>query len=195
MPCMTFSDDSSLLCCGFVDGCVRLWSMNNEHEINDERGDSASRDSGMRRNASNTPAYSPLPTCRLIGHSGPVYSLSFDSLKGSSGSPDYLLSASADTSVRLWSLNVSSTLAVFRGHQSPVWDVEWSPLGIYFATASRDCSARLWSVERHTALRIYAGHHSDVNVSVSALGWKIESLVYLVFSVYKNCNIIYMYRS
>ena len=61
-----------------------------------------------------------------------------------------------------------TNLVAYRGHQNPVWDVKWSPMGVYFATASRDRTARLWSTDRTTALRIYAGHLSDVDVSSSA---------------------------
>lgn len=105
-------------------------------------------------------------TRKLIGHSGPVYSLSFDPLSGSAGPPKHLLSSSADGTARLWSLDTMSNLVAYRGHQNPVWDVKWSPMGIYFATGSRDKTARLWSTDRTSALRIYAGHLSDVDVSV-----------------------------
>lgn len=103
-------------------------------------------------------------TRKLIGHSGPVYSLSFDPLSGSAASPRHLLSSSADGTARLWSLDTMTNLVAYRGHQNPVWDVKWSPMGVYFATASRDRTARLWSTDRTTALRIYAGHLSDVDV-------------------------------
>jgi len=104
-------------------------------------------------------------TRKLVGHSGPVYSLSFDPLGGSVVPPKYLLSASADATARLWSLDTMTNVVAFRGHQNPVWDVQWSPMGIYFATASRDRTARLWSTDRTSCLRIYAGHLSDVDVS------------------------------
>jgi WD40 repeat protein len=104
-------------------------------------------------------------TRKLVGHSGPVYSLSFDPLGGSAAPPRYLLSASADATTRLWSLDTMTNVVAFRGHQNPVWDVQWSPMGIYFATASRDRTARLWSTDRTSCLRIYAGHLSDVDVS------------------------------
>lgn len=103
-------------------------------------------------------------TRKLIGHSGPVYSIAFDPIAGSSGPPRYLLSASADSTARLWSLDTMTNVVVYRGHQNPVWDVAWSSTGIYFATASRDRTARLWSTDRTSALRIYAGHQSDVDV-------------------------------
>ena len=103
-------------------------------------------------------------TRKLIGHSGPVYAVDFDPVSGSADAPKYLLSASADATTRLWSLDTMTNVVAYRGHQNPVWDVQWSPMGIYFATASRDKTARLWSTDRTSALRIYAGHLNDVEV-------------------------------
>lgn len=103
-------------------------------------------------------------TRKLVGHSGPVYSVAFDPIGGSAAPPKYLLSCSADATTRLWSLDTMTNVVAYRGHQNPVWDVQWSPMGIYFATASRDRTARLWSTDRSNALRIYAGHLSDVDV-------------------------------
>ncbi len=106
-----------------------------------------------------------LGTRKLVGHSGPVYSLSFDPIYGSASPPQGLLSSSQDGTVRLWSLDTYSNLVVYRGHnRDAVWDVEWGPMGVYFATASRDRTARLWSSDRVTPLRMYTGHLSDVNV-------------------------------
>lgn len=93
-----------------------------------------------------------------------MYSLSFDPLGGSAVPPRYLLSSSADATTRLWSLDTMTNVVAYRGHQQPVWDVQWSPMGIYFATASRDRTARLWSTDRTSCLRIYVGHLSDVDV-------------------------------
>lgn len=107
------------------------------------------------------------PMRKLIGHSGPVYSLSFSPLTGSSAPPKHLLSSSQDGSVRLWSLESFSALAAYKGHQEPVWDVEWGPMGVYFATGSRDRTARIWGTERSGALRIMVGHLGDVEVSFS----------------------------
>ncbi len=91
--------------------------------------------------------------------------MSFDQVGGTALPPKYLLSASADHTTRLWSLETLTNVVAYRGHNNPVWDVHWSPTGVYFATASRDRTARLWSAERINALRVFAGHLSDVDVS------------------------------
>ena len=94
-----------------------------------------------------------------------MYSVDFDPLSGSAAPPKYLLSCSADATARLWSMDTMSNLVVYRGHENPIWDAKWSPMGIYFATGSRDKTARLWSTDRVSCLRVYAGHLSDVDVS------------------------------
>ena len=129
-------------------------------------------------------------TRKLVGHSGPVYSVAFDPLSGSAAPPKYLLSASADATTRLWSLDTLTNVVAFRGHENPIWDVKWSPMGVYFATASRDRTARLWSTERPSCLRVYAGHLSDVDV-----GWFKKYLCLLtdiLFSVYNSIQIRYI---
>ena len=108
-------------------------------------------------------------TVKLVGHSGPVYGLSFDPLSGPGAAPKYLLSSSQDATVRLWSLDTYTNVVAYRGHREPVWDVQWGPKGVYFATASRDRTARIWSTEHTTAMRLLAGHLSDVDVSFLTL--------------------------
>ncbi|RKO86930.1 WD40-repeat-containing domain protein, partial [Blyttiomyces helicus] len=94
---------------------------------------------------------------RLVGHSGPVYGVSFSSNK-------YLVSCSEDKTARLWSLETMSNIVCYKGHNYPVWDVDFSPEGIYFATASHDKTARLWTCDHIYPLRMFVGHLSDVDV-------------------------------
>ncbi|KAB1204692.1 Transcription initiation factor TFIID subunit 5 [Morella rubra] len=93
----------------------------------------------------------------LQGHSGPVYSATFSPLG------DFVLSSSADSTIRLWSTKLDANLVCYKGHNYPVWDVQFSPLGHYFASASHDRTARIWSMDRIQPLRILAGHLSDVD--------------------------------
>jgi len=161
-PCCTFSLDTSLMAAGFEESYIRIWNLKgdplkglqSEFHLNNIR-DSSSLNSLREKGGS--------PTRKLIGHSGPVYSLAFDPVTGSASPPQYLLSGSADATARLWSMDTMTNVVAYRGHQNPVWDVDWSPMGIYFTTASRDRTARLWSTDRTSTLRIYAGHSSDVD--------------------------------
>ena len=115
----------------------------------------------------------PSASRRLIGHSGPVYSVSFspsaEPLGTSTGPPNttvskYLLSCSADKTVRLWSLESWTCVVVYREHNDIVWDVKWGPFGHYFLTGSYDRTARLWSTDRIECLRMFVGHDNDVDV-------------------------------
>ena len=69
--------------------------------------------------------------------------------------------------MRLWSLETKTNLVCYKGHNYPVWGVDFSPLGYYFATCSHDKTARLWSTNHILPLRIFAGHLSDVDVLFS----------------------------
>ncbi len=170
---------------GFAESYVRLWSLNGEKL----RGYQSNFSSSNIRDGTSSTNLSFIYTAnldlqaaslrkirerggsttrKLIGHSGPVYSVAFDPVSGSAGPPRYLLSASADATTRLLSMDTMSNVVAYRGHQNPVWDLQWSPMGIYFATASRDKTARLWSTDRTSALRVYAGHLGDVDVRSSS---------------------------
>jgi transcription initiation factor TFIID subunit 5 len=118
----------------------------------------------------------PSSSKQLIGHSAPIFAVSFSPSTSApetadastpSTAPKYLLSSSGDKSVRLWSLETFTCLVVFKGHDSPVWDVQWGPFGHYFVTCGLDKTARLWSQDHISYLRMFAGHDKDVDV----IGW------------------------
>lgn len=162
LTCSSFSPDLTLMAAGFEESYVQLWSLKGEplRELESDFNLSAIRD---RKALQKHRVPGRATSRKLVGHSAPVYGVSFDPVGGSGSTPRHLLSCSADGTARLWSLDTYSALVAYRGHQYPVWDVSWGPLGTYFATASADRTARLWSAERINPLRIYAGHLSDVD--------------------------------
>ncbi|KAI7514523.1 transcription initiation factor TFIID, subunit TAF5 [Hortaea werneckii] len=159
--CIEFSGDNTLAAIGTAESYIRVWSLDNRPLISPQ----------------DPPGSQPSSSRRLIGHSGPVYALSFSpsaaipeqssngdatASAATDSQPRYMLSCSADSTVRLWSLDTWTNLVVYRSHNSPVWDVRFCPHGHYFLSCSADRTARLWSTPQIAPLRIFVGHDSDV---------------------------------
>ncbi|XP_074263123.1 transcription initiation factor TFIID subunit 5 [Silene latifolia] len=155
LNCASISHDGALVAGGFSDSSLKVWDMSKRGQQTSNSGQSdqeaASNDNVLGTNIDNR------PYTLFRGHSGPVYSASFSPLG------DFILSSSADSTVRLWSTNLNANLVCYKGHNYPVWDVQFSPFGHYFASCSHDRTARIWSMDRVQPLRIMAGHLSDVD--------------------------------
>ncbi|KAK6536977.1 Transcription initiation factor TFIID subunit 5 [Arthrobotrys megalospora] len=141
---VTFSEDTTLCATSHAESYVKIWSL---------AGDKLwSMNPSENENVTTTRRY--------VGHSGPVYGTSF------SRDGKWLLSASADKTIRLWSLHTHTCIVPYKGHANPVWDVSWGPFDHYFASASWDRTARIWSTEHIAPLRLLVGHLESVtNVS------------------------------
>jgi transcription initiation factor TFIID subunit 5 len=139
LNCSAVSQDGSQIAAGFGDSSIRLW----DGKATGTAGQGAG---GFGNQA-----------IRLIGHSGPVYSVDW------TGCSRFVLSGSEDGTVRLWSAMTRTDLVAYRGHNYPVWSVGFAPLGHYFASGSHDRTARVWVTDRVYPLRIMAGHLADVD--------------------------------
>jgi len=80
----------------------------------------------------------------------------------SPGNADVIATASADTTVKLWSTADYSLKQTLRGHQRWVWQCVFSVDSVYLITASSDGVVRLFDVEKGETARLYAGHHKAV---------------------------------
>lgn len=151
VTCLEFSGDNSLVAAGTDMSYIRVWSMEGTQIGVDDAG-------------------KPVNSKRLIGHAGPVYSLSFAPStvqppnQDAETRPQWLLSSSADSTIRLWNLTLWQCLVVYRGHVGPVWDVKFSPLGTYFVSGGMDKTARLWITSKISPRRFFVGHDDDVDV-------------------------------
>lgn len=151
ITCIDFSGDNELVAAGTSESYIRVWSLD---------GKSIQTDSNDIPSSSH----------RLIGHSGPVYAVSFAPSSSTSSPNDlkpstkWLLSSSADSTIRLWNLDVFQQVVVYKGHIGPVWDVKWGPFGHYFVSGGHDKTARVWSTDKIRHLRLLAGHDDGVDV-------------------------------
>ncbi|CAL0327175.1 unnamed protein product [Lupinus luteus] len=156
LSCSSISHDGSLVAGGFSDSSLKVWDM---AKLGQQSSSSMSQDENdTSQNQQILGQGGGKRQYTLFqGHSGPVYAASFSPVG------DFILSSSADSTIRLWSTKFNANLVCYKGHNYPVWDVQFSPLGHYFASCSHDRTARIWSMDRIQPLRIMAGHLSDVD--------------------------------
>ena len=149
MNCVDFNHQQDKIAAGFSESYVRIWNLSPER-----RDRQANTNEEIDASAGKSP--------KMIGHSAPVYSVSWSPTPAKS--PAYLLTGSGDKTIRLWSADTYKTVVVYKGHSQPVWDVKWGPFGQYFVSGSGDATGRIWSVEHINPLRILAGHLGDIEV-------------------------------
>jgi transcription initiation factor TFIID subunit 5 len=164
---MDFSDDGQLVAAGTTESYIRVWSLDgkalptmNAHE----------KDAKFNSR-------------KLIGHSGPVYDVSFSDsasgppqrLFGEEGRqnpaldtrPKLLLSSSADGQIRLWSLESWTCLCIYKSHDGPIFRTQWGPHGHYFISGGYDKAVRVWMQDHASPQRLLVGH----DTCISALAW------------------------
>ena len=87
----------------------------------------------------------------LRGHTKPVTSVQF--------SPDgaFVVTASRDTSARIWDTKTGKLLHTLHGHYGLVTDASFSPDGQWVATAGPG-TAELWAADSGTPIFLLRGH-------------------------------------
>jgi transcription initiation factor TFIID subunit 5 len=161
---MDFSKDHELVAVGTMDSYIRVWSLDGK-----PLKSKLANEKDLKVN-----------NRKLIGHSGPVYGVSFsDSITNlnhniypdTANKPEtnskLLLSCSADGHIRLWSLDMWACLCIYKAHDGPVLRVLWGPHGHYFASAGWDKTVRVFMQDHASAMRLMVGH----DTAISALAW------------------------
>lgn len=155
MTCSEISPDSTMLACGYNDSYIDIHSLTktslkklkNSSELS--KIDIKGKDEKFEEMGE---------VVRLIGHSGPVYGLKFCS------SNKYLVSGSADGTVRLWSLDLFKTICVYKAHTFPIWTVDFAPNDFFFASGGADKQAIVWCTKTNRPERLFLTSLSDVTV-------------------------------
>src|SRR6218665_1567579 len=88
----------------------------------------------------------------LTGHTGYITSLLIEEL--------YVVSGSADSTVRKWNMGSCECVTVYRGHTSKVSRVICT--GEFLLSSSSDKTVRCWDFVEGTCLRVFRGHGNSV---------------------------------
>lgn len=112
-----------------------------------------------------------IPDCKmkyeLKGHTDKAFSICFhpNSCIGLPPNGPNIATASADRSIRLWSLNpeLEQQQSIVLGHhEERVNCVAFHPLGHYLASSSHDKTWRLWNIEHKKEILIQEGHEAAI---------------------------------
>eukprot|EP00742_Colponemidia_sp_Colp-10_P003023 GILJ01003225.1.p1 GENE.GILJ01003225.1~~GILJ01003225.1.p1 ORF type:complete len:671 (-),score=104.71 GILJ01003225.1:74-2086(-) len=133
---MQFSHDGRYLATGGQDSVVRVWQVNENVQSTVERRTSYS-------NAEESPreilVFNPIPYREYKGHKGDVIGLAWSK-------SSFLLSASMDTTVRLWHVTRGEQLSLFQ-HSDFVTAVAFHPQeDKIFLSGSFDKKLRIWNI-------------------------------------------------
>jgi WD40 repeat protein len=93
----------------------------------------------------------------LRGHWQPV--------NGCAVSPDgdWIVSASDDTTLKLWDSRTGAELRTLQGHRRSITSCAVSPDGDWIVSASKDQTLKVWDSRTGAELRTLQGHRQDVN--------------------------------
>ncbi|XP_022936938.1 transcription initiation factor TFIID subunit 5 isoform X3 [Cucurbita maxima] len=158
LNCSSISHDGALVAGGFSDSSLKVWDM---AKLGQQAGNTVLQDENDMSTSDPVTGHTSGKRSYTLfqGHSGPVHSATFSPIG------DFVLSSSADTTIRLWSTKLNASLVCYKGHNYPVWDVQcvqWHANCNYIATGSSDKTVRLWDVQSGECVRIFIGHRSMI---------------------------------
>ncbi|MGF2035134.1 MAG: NB-ARC domain-containing protein [Nostoc sp. CmiVER01] len=126
----------NLLASGHEDQTIKLWDVN--------------------LNAPQSLKADLQPFRVLHGHKNRIFSVAF------SANGEFLASASADRTIKLWSPHTGQCLKTLHGHGSWVWAIAFSPDSNLLASGSYDHTIKIWDVPSGECLQTLQGHPGSV---------------------------------
>jgi WD40 repeat protein len=126
----------NLLASGHEDQTIKLWDVN--------------------LNAPQSLKVDLQPFRVLHGHSNRIFSVTF------SPNGQFLASASADRTIKLWNPHTGQCLKTLHGHGSWVWAVAVSPDSNFLASGSYDHTIKIWDIRSGECLQTLQGHPGSV---------------------------------
>ena len=112
--------------------------------------------------------YDPVADAALVEAAGKlplrVFTGHEDVIKSVAFSPDgkYVLTGSADTTIKLWEAANGKEVHTLRGHDGEISSVVFSPNGKYILSGGADSTAKLWDVATGQEIRTLRGHIEEV---------------------------------
>ncbi|XP_018851676.2 WD40 repeat-containing protein HOS15-like isoform X3 [Juglans regia] len=114
----------------------------------------------------------------LREHSKEIYTIRWSPTGAGTINPNQqlvLASASFDSTVKLWDVELGKLLHSLNGHRDPVYSVAFSPNGEYLASGSLDRSMHIWSLKEGKIVKTYTGNGGVFEVCWNKEGDKIAA--------------------
>ncbi|KAL2346450.1 hypothetical protein Fmac_000450 [Flemingia macrophylla] len=114
----------------------------------------------------------------LKEHVKGIYTIRWSPTGPSTNSPNQqlvLASASFDSTIKLWDVELGSLLYSLNGHRDPVYSIAFSPNGEYLASGSMDRYLYIWSVKEGKIVKAYTGKGGIFEVNWNKDGDKVAA--------------------
>ncbi|XP_044503972.1 WD40 repeat-containing protein HOS15-like isoform X2 [Mangifera indica] len=114
----------------------------------------------------------------LREHAKEIYTIRWSPTGPGTNNPNdqlVLASASFDSTVKLWDVELGKLLYSLNGHRDPVYSVAFSPNGEYLASGSLDKSLHIWSLKEGKIVKTFSGHGGIFEVCWNKEGDKIAA--------------------
>lgn len=172
---LAFSPDGSYVVSGSADKTLKLWNVTSTSLVHTFDGLRTRQltyqnavDKMLERLSISTKKLLSGPNSGgASGHQGAVLAVDF------SANRRYILSGSADKTIKLWDVETGRCLQTFKAHKQPVFAVQFSPDWQRFLSVSQDQTVRVWDVATGRVVQTLQGFHDLLAAVFSPDGQQI----------------------